>query len=145
MRRFGEEIDKLVYNKPLKTDQQPAIRSLASAVIRERHQDISVEKSPVGEHQSNGVVERAVKSIQGQVRTLKLALESRIGNKVEEHLDIVPWLIRHAAMLLNIGQRGQDGRSAWERVKGRRFNSELPEFGERVMHIKAKQFGKGQS
>ena len=68
-------------------------------------------KSPAGEHQSNGVVERAVKSIQGQVGTLKLAVEPRIGKKVEEHLDIVPWLIRHAAMLLNIGQRGQDGRS----------------------------------
>ena len=45
-------------------------------------------------------------------------------------------------MLLNIGQRGQDGRSAWERVKGRRFNRELPGFGERVMYLKPNSLGK---
>ena len=38
-------------------------------------------KSPAGKRQSNGVVERAVKSIQGQVGTVKLALEARIGEK----------------------------------------------------------------
>ena len=112
------------------------------SVKREKHQDISFEHSPVAEHQSNGVAERAVKTVQGQVRTLKLALEARISEKVAETSDVVPWMIRHAAMLLNIGQRGDDGRTAWERVKGRRFNREVPEFGERVMYLKPDSLGK---
>ena len=48
---------------------------------------------------------------------------------------------RHAAMLVNIGQRGEDGRSAWKRAKGRRFNREVPEFGERVMYLKPASVG----
>ena len=114
VRGLGEEIDKLGYNRlTLKFNQEPAIGSLVSAVIRERHQDSSVGESPVGEHQSNEVVERAVKSIQGQARILKLALEARVRARVKEHLDVALWLIRYAAMLINIGQRGADGRSAW--------------------------------
>ena len=101
------------------------------SVKREKHQDISFEHSPVAEHQSNGVAERAVKTVQGQVRTMKLALEARISEKVAETSDIIPWMIRHAAMLVNIGQRVDDGRTAWERVKGRRFNREILEFGDR--------------
>ena len=34
-----------------------------------------VEHSPVGSSQSNGVIERAVKSVEGQLRVVKLALE----------------------------------------------------------------------
>ena len=45
-------------------------------------------------------------------------------------------------MLVNIGLRGEDGRSAWERVKGRTFNREIPEFGERVMYLKPASVGK---
>ena len=35
------------------------------------------EHSPVGSSASNGLVERAIQSVQGQVRVLKLALEGR--------------------------------------------------------------------
>ena len=143
VRRLGEEVEKLGHQRlVLKSDQEPAIKALLQSVKREKHQDISFEHSPVAEHQSNGVAERAVKSVQGQVRTLKLALEARISEKVAETSDVVPWMIRHAAMLLNIGQRGDDGRTAWERVKGRRFNREIPEFGERVMYLKPDSLGK---
>jgi len=83
-----------------------------------------------------------VKTVQGQVRTLKFALEARVGFPMYETSEILNWMIRHSAMLINIGQRGQDGRSAWERVKGRRFNSELPEFGEQVMFLKPGSLGK---
>ena len=50
--------------------------------------------------------------------------------------------MRHAAMLANIGQRGDDGRTAWERVKGRKVNREAPEFGERIMYLKPSSLGK---
>ena len=129
IRRFGEELDKLGHRRmTLKSDQEPAIVCLKEATIRERRQDITSEESPVGEHASNGVAERAVQATQGQSRTFELALEARIGKKLEESSVVLPWLVRHAAMTLNIGQRGEDGRSAWERVKGKCFNREIPEL-----------------
>ena len=80
VRRLGEEIDKLGHHRlVLKSDQEPAIKALIQSVRREKRQDISVEHSPVAEHQSNGVAERAAKTVQGQARTLKLAAEARIS------------------------------------------------------------------
>ena len=95
-----------------KSDQEPAIKSLIHSERREKRQDISVDHSPVAEHQSNGVAERAAKTVQGQALTLKLAAEARISEKIVETSDIIPWMGRRAAMLVNIGQRGEDGRSA---------------------------------
>ena len=88
------------------------------------------------------MAERAVEMVQGQARTLKLAVEAMMSEKIVETSDIIPWMIRHAAMLVNIGQRGEDGRTAWERVRGRKFNREAPEFGERAMHLKRASLGK---
>ena len=141
--RLGEEVETLGRQRlVLKSDQEPSIKALLQSVKREKHQDISFERSPVAEHQSNGVAERAVKTVQGQVRTMKMALEARISEKVVETSDLIPWMVRHAAMLVNIGQRGDDGRTAWERVKGRRFNRDVPEFGERIMYLKPNSLGK---
>jgi len=129
IRRLGEEFDKLGRRRMVvKSDQEPAILKLIEATLRERHQDITTEQSPVGEHAANGVAERAAQAIQGQARTFKLALEARTGKSICETSAILPWLIRHAAMTLNIGQRGDDGRSAWERVKGRAYNRDIPDF-----------------
>merc|ERR1712086_537144 len=95
----------------VKSDQEPAFLSLKEATIRERRQDITTEESPVGEHASNGVVERAVQAIQVQARTFKLALEARVGKKMEETSVVLSWLVRDSATTLNIGQRGGDGKS----------------------------------
>ena len=40
------------------------------------------KRQPVGESQSNGITERTVALVAGQARTLKPALEHRIGTKV---------------------------------------------------------------
>ena len=95
---MGEEFDKLGHRRMVvKSDQEPAILKRIEATVRERHQDITTEQSPVGEHASNGVAERAPQAIQGQSRTFKLALEARTGKSICETSDILPWLIRHAA------------------------------------------------
>ena len=62
IRRLGEELDKLGHRRmAVKSDQEPAILKLIEATLRERHQDITTEQSPVGEHAANGVAERASK------------------------------------------------------------------------------------
>ena len=77
---LGREITLSGYNRMiLKSDQEPAILNLLKAVKNERAEDIEImlEQSPVGEHQSNGEVEITVQLLEGQLRSMKLALESR--------------------------------------------------------------------
>ena len=85
-----------------------------------------------------------MKTAQGQARTMKMALEARISEKILETSDLIPWLIRHAAMLADVGQRGGDGRTAWERANGRRLSREAPEFGERIVYLKPSSLGTDQ-
>ena len=61
----------------IKSDQENSMTDIVNAVKRVRAEDIDVltEKSPVGEHQSNGKVERAIQNVESQVVTMFLAVE----------------------------------------------------------------------
>ena len=92
-----------------------------------------IESSPVGSSQSNGFIERAIQDEEGQIRTVKADLESKIGTKISSSHDIVPWLVEYAAVLLNRGQVGADGRTAYERLKGKKAALPGMQFGERIL------------
>ena len=78
VKRLAEDIGALGYSWViLKSDQEPAVKELKARVKMERGEDIIMEESPAYEHRSNGEVERAIQTVQGQVRTLKSAMETR--------------------------------------------------------------------
>ena len=56
--------------------------------LKERGTEALIENSPVGESQSNGVAENAVKDVQHQIRKLKAQLESQIGESFHQ---VVPY------------------------------------------------------
>ena len=89
----------------------------------------------MGESQSNGMVERAIQDVQAQMRTMKIALEHRYKRVIEEDNTLLPWLVKHAAMTINIARKGDDGRTAYERRKSKRFVKEIPEFGECIWYL----------
>ena len=68
----------------LKSDQESTMRKLLEAIKNERAEEINMdkkvemipEKSPVAESRANGEVEGYVQTVQGQVRTLKTAVET---------------------------------------------------------------------
>ena len=101
-----------------------------------------LEESPVGEHKSNGEVENTAQVIQGQLRTLRLGLQSRYQMRLRADHPVMPWVIKHAASLINICKVGEDGRTAWETRKGKKFNRQLPEIGGRVWFLRALSEGK---
>ncbi len=105
---------------------------LKEAVKRELEIEVSFEESPVGEHQSNEAIENAIRRVQGQVRTLRDALESRIGTRIEGKDHIFTWLVRHAAASMNRYQVGSDGKTSHERLRGRKCRRDVAEFGEKV-------------
>ena len=58
----------------IKTDNEPAMITLQEEIRSRRTDKTILENSPVGESQSNGIAERAVRSVANQVRVLISAL-----------------------------------------------------------------------
>ena len=50
---------------------------------------------------------------------------------------MLSWFVAYASSLVNKLAIGEDGRTAHERARGRKFGKPLPEFGECVMFAKA--------
>ena len=55
----------------------------------------------MGDSGANGEIERAMKTVQGQVRTLKSALDEHYKTEFNEHHVLLPWLIAYAAPLIS--------------------------------------------
>ena len=126
--------EQLCKDIALKTDGEPAMRTLQEEVKSRRRDRTVLENSPVGESQSNGVAERAVQSLGDHVRVLRLALANRVGVKFGAKHPVTSWLVAHAADLISKFQVGKDGKTSYERARGKPFTKELVEFGECVFY-----------
>ena len=71
--------------------------------------DVIEEAAPTGDSQSQGDAECAVEIVQSMVRSLKLALEARVRAEVPEEHAVIPWMVRHAAQVVNRYRIGEDG------------------------------------
>ena len=118
----------------LKADQESSITDVHQAVAKLRKgQGSAIEQSRVGDSNSNGRIERAIQDLKGLIRTLRSALEAKIGSKIQLSDPIVPWIVRHAAHIINVSRVREDGRTAWQKMKGRRSNTKMLPFGEVVL------------
>ena len=120
----------------LKSDGEPAIVALAEAVKAKAKQvDIHLEQSITGDSASNGEIENANKLIQNQIRTMFDALKLRYKVEIPSDHPILKWLILHAGALLTRFMVGNDGKTAFERERGKKYRRSLPEFGETVHYM----------
>ena len=67
------------------------------------------------------------------MRTLKLALESRLGVKLPVRHPVMFWLIEHCAAIVTKYHVGSDGTTGYAQLHGRECTEKLVEFGERIM------------
>ena len=106
----------------LKTDQEPAIVDVMKEIqkTRECEYGTAIDNSRVGDYDSNGAIENAVGSIEGVVRTLRVALEERLVGKVKITDPIIPWMVRHAGHLITRCWVRPNGQTAYQMIKGRR-------------------------
>ena len=119
-----------------KSDQEPSIKKLVEDVGRSRGEGSGrwiAEFSPVKSSASNGVVERGIQSVQGQIRTIKDGLESRWKREASAVECVVPWIVEWSAHVLNRFEVGKDGRTSYERCKGKPARHLGIEFGEAVL------------
>ncbi len=124
----------------IKADNEPALRTLVMQSLEEIRlkcvdiDNISTENPPKYDSQSNGGTEVGVQLVRGIFRTLKLCLESRIDKFIPINHAVIPWLLEHTCLILNVRPMGSDGQTSWSRVRGRAFNQRLLGFGEVVFY-----------
>ena len=80
-----------------KSDGESSRKALKEAVESSSEFNIGVEVSPVGDSKANGEIERAIKSVQGQIRTLKSALEEHYKTTFDEGHVMLAWLVAYGS------------------------------------------------
>ena len=119
----------------LMTDGEHAIKALAEAAAKEM-KGLQLQHAPKGSHASNGAAERAILEVARQVRTLVHALETRYpGYRLKTEGHVFPWLVRHAGWLITRFLVKDDGRTPYERLRGRDYKGEIVDYAE-VVHYK---------
>ena len=95
------------------TTSRPAIEALAKEIAQARQEGSQTvpERQPVGESQSNGIIERAAGLVAGHARTLKAALDHRMGTRVPPDARTLCGLVEYAAYLMNRCDIGSDGKT----------------------------------
>eukprot|EP00973_Karenia_brevis_P049127 6813926-Karenia_brevis.AAC.1 len=87
-----------------------------------------------GESASNGVIKEAGKTVRECVRVMKDQNEKNSKMTVEGHDVITMWMIRWAAMMISRFSVGRDGRTAYDRRRGRQCHISAVPFGELVWY-----------
>ena len=66
------------------------------------------------------------------INSARSALEERLGTNIPDNHPIHTWLCQYGGAMQRRYTVGDDGRTAFERVHGRRCAQHVAEFGERV-------------
>ena len=103
----------------MKRDNGNSIKVVKDAVGKLLGGRVIPECPPKGESQSNGRIEEAGKTMRGFVRIMKDQIETEAMVQLEGHDAIVQWLVRWGAMLPSRFLVGKDGKTAFERRRGR--------------------------
>ena len=117
----------------LQSDQDKYLMSLLQATARTIGINISVRQSPAYSSQSQGSIERFHRTLFNQVRTLTTQLNNNHKlNIISVNHPIMPWVIRHAAYLLNRYAIHNDGKTSYFRRWNKEHKTPLCEFGETI-------------
>ena len=116
----------------IKSDNEPVLNTIREQVAAARKAATREEHSPVGSSQSNGSIENAVKKIEGQIRSIKLSVESRYNCKLPINHFMTYWIANHAAFCINRFEIGSDGKTPYQHVRGKPFSGKMCELGEHV-------------
>ena len=124
----------------MKADGEPALQALVRRAIELAKMELKdldqvCKEDPAAyDSMSNGGTEVGVNLIRGLFRTLKLCLEQRVNKEIPIDHPFIAWIMEHTSLLLNAMVRGEDGLTAWMRVRGRAFGQYVIGIGESVLY-----------
>ncbi len=114
----------------IRCDGEPALKALRNAIVKGLPDGATPVVTPVGESQSNGGIEGAVRIVKGLLRVHLMALEAKIGAKFPSGHPVLAWLVEHVTDIISKYMVGVDGKTGYERLFGRPSREEGLEFGE---------------
>ena len=132
---MGEKLDDSGYrgeHVTMKSDNEEAIIALQKATAAMISGQTVLIHSPVRSSKSNGRMENAVRRWQGQLRTIKHFVESRLKCKIPADSALCSWLIPFCVEIMSKFVVGEDGRTGYERLTRHRCNHFIIGFGETV-------------
>ena len=139
--RLVEDIAWLGHVKVvLKADNERAIVKLLRESLRAAKtevqdlEQIGAEFPSAYDSKSNGEIENTIRNLQGLMRTMKLGLERRLNVTIPHTHALMSWLAEHVAWTMTTRPKGEDGLTAYQRVKGTPFTKRLLEFGEKILY-----------
>ena len=120
----------------LQSDQEEYLVSLLKTTARTIGSNITVRQSPAYSSQSQGSIERFHRTLFNRVRTLTAQLRNNYKlNNISINHPIMPWVIRHAAYLLNRYAIHNDGKTSYFRRWNKEHKTPLCEFGETIQYM----------
>ncbi len=119
----------------IKTDQENAIGDLVNAIARARGNKVTLkEQSPVKDSRGNGRGERAVQLLEGMLRSIIFDLSETIGERISVMDPCFSYLVEYAADCVNKFKVWSDGKTTYERERGKKYSGCSFPFGTPVLH-----------
>ena len=142
VKQVVEDLKDTGYTKIImKSDNEITLIALRDKVKAVTDIEVVPQHPVVRQSASNGMVENAVREVEGTIRTMKLALEGRLRNRIPPDHPILFWLVAHAAEVIDRCKVSSiDDKTARERRYGKRDRLPLAEFGEQVFFLPADYF-----
>ena len=141
-RRVAKAIDSMGHGNVLltiKSDGENSIKLLRDAVAQIRRSMTNLgcmeESSSRGDSAGNGVAENACREIEGMIRTLQHMVERKTGKPMNPKCHAMTWLIEHVGQVISRCKVGTDGKTPYERVKGKSASALMLAWGERVLYM----------
>ena len=116
----------------IKTDGEASIVALRNALARYHGGAVTPEVPPTGESQAHGSAEDNGRRMRNLIKVYLDQLEDRAKIKLQSTDPILLWLIRWVAMAYSRFKAGADGKTPYERQKGRKCLLEVVPFGELI-------------
>ena len=95
---------------------------------------------PVGDSQSNGRVENAIKKVRNMVKTILSSLVSRWGIRVARDHPVYPWVFA-ADLMTRCAHVGDLGKTAVQLIRGSKSSRNIAQFGEKILYRPLKLSG----
>ena len=135
--RIVEDIVYLGHTRViLRSDNEPALVALVGDALKgfrlQQLDSAAAEGSVPYDPQTAGAAEVSVRSFKCQVRAMHLTLDRFMGKHVPVTRPLILWLAEHSPFVRLTGVVGQDGKTAYHKIRGTEHSLRLPFFGERV-------------